>query len=138
MYEPLPPENLPQVEPDEVNVGLLGVVGTFLAVVVVLIVVLIQAWFYNWRTSIVAERTLPSDSPDTPLGRASWNSGKPSAATIGSTGRQRSGRSPSAGRWNWWPRNWPRNRGPPKNPQWGSRLKNQRGWEQGREHPRKP
>jgi hypothetical protein len=70
MYEPLPPENLPQVEPDEVNVGLLGVVGTFLAVVVVLIVVLIQAWFYNWRTSIAAERTLPSDSPDTPLGRA--------------------------------------------------------------------
>ncbi len=70
MHEPLPPENSPQVEPDEVNAGLLGVVGTFLAVVVVLIVVLLQAWFYNWRASIAQERTLPSDSPQTPLGRA--------------------------------------------------------------------
>jgi hypothetical protein len=58
------------VEPDEVNVGLLSVVGTFTAVVVVLIVVLLQAWFYNWRGSVANAKILPSNSPQTPLGRA--------------------------------------------------------------------
>jgi hypothetical protein len=60
----------PSVEPDEVNVGLLAVVGTFAAVVVVLIVVLLQAWFYNWRGSMADAKTLPMNSPETPLGRA--------------------------------------------------------------------
>jgi hypothetical protein len=60
----------PSVEPDDVNVGLLMVVGTFTAVVVVLIVVLLQAWFYNWRGSTADATTLPMDSPETPLGRA--------------------------------------------------------------------
>jgi hypothetical protein len=60
----------PSVEPDEVNVGLLAVVGTFAAVVVVLIVVLLQAWFYNWRGSTADATTLPMNSPETPLGRA--------------------------------------------------------------------
>ena len=58
------------VEPDEVNVGLLAVVGTFAAVVVVLIVVLLQAWFYNWRGSVAEAKLLPMNSPETPLGRA--------------------------------------------------------------------
>ena len=58
------------VEPDEVNVGLLAVVGTFSAVVVVLIVVLLQAWFYNWRGSMADAKVLPMNSPETPLGRA--------------------------------------------------------------------
>ena len=58
------------VEPDEVNVGLLAVVGTFTAVVVVLIVVLLQAWFYNWRGSIAEAKILPMNSPETPLGRS--------------------------------------------------------------------
>jgi hypothetical protein len=60
----------PTVEPDEVNVGLLSVVGTFTAVVVVLIGLCLQAWFYNWRGSIAAQKVLPSTSPETPLGRA--------------------------------------------------------------------
>ena len=60
----------PSVEPDEVNVGLLAVVGTFTAVVVVLIVVLLQAWFYNWRGSMAEDKMLPMNSPETPLGRA--------------------------------------------------------------------
>jgi hypothetical protein len=58
------------IEPDEVNVGLLSIVGTFSAVVLVLIVVLLQAWFYNWRGNIAAEKVLPANSPETPLGRA--------------------------------------------------------------------
>ena len=58
------------VEPDEVNVGLLAVVGTFSAVVVVLIVVLLQAWFYNWRGSMAEAKILPMNSPEAPLGRA--------------------------------------------------------------------
>ena len=50
--------------------GLLAVVGTFTAVVVVLIVVLLQAWFYNWRGSMAEAKILPMNSPETPLGRA--------------------------------------------------------------------
>ena len=34
-----------QVEPDELNVGLIAVVGTFIGVVVLLVVVLLEAWF---------------------------------------------------------------------------------------------
>ena len=119
--KPLPPENPPPIEPDEVNVGLLGVVGTFLAVVVVLIVVLLQAWFYNWRASIAQERTLPSDSPRDAAGPGdSSNSGRLSAATTGSIGRRKCGRFPSSGRWNWWPTKWPPHRSP-----WRSRPRNE-------------
>ena len=64
------PQHESQVEPDEVNIPLLSIVGTFGAVVVLLIILLLQAWFYNWRGNIVSERTLPTGSPETPLGRA--------------------------------------------------------------------
>lgn len=64
------PEHESQVEPDEVNIPLLSIVGTFGAVVIVLIALLLQAWFYNWRGTIIDERTLPAGSPETPLGRA--------------------------------------------------------------------
>ena len=119
MYEP-PPENPPQIEPDEVNVGLLGVVGTFLAVVVVLIVVLLQAW------SIIGGRASRRSGPSPPTApRRRWaghssNSGRLSAATTGSIGRRKSGRSPSSGRWNWWPTKWPPHRSP-----WRNRPRNE-------------
>lgn len=73
MHEPPKPDDSrleSQVEPDEVDAGLLGVVGTFIAVVVVLIVVLLQAWFYNWRGNILEEQALPAGGPETPLGQA--------------------------------------------------------------------
>jgi hypothetical protein len=59
-----------QVEPDNIDVGLLAIVGAFIGVVVLLIVVLLQAWFYNWKAEITAARTLPGDAPQTPYGRA--------------------------------------------------------------------
>jgi len=58
------------VEYDELNAGLLGMIGAFIAVVVLLIVVLLQAWFYNWRGEIAATTTLATNDPQTPLGRA--------------------------------------------------------------------
>jgi hypothetical protein len=61
---------LPGVEPDQVNVGLLAAVGAFMAVVVLLVVVLLQAWFYDWRGSLTRSRAVPSDSLETALGRA--------------------------------------------------------------------
>lgn len=60
----------PTVEYDEINAGLLGIVGVFISVVVLLIVVLLQAWFYNWRGEVVATTTLAANDPQTPLGRA--------------------------------------------------------------------
>ena len=104
------------VEPDEVNVGLLAVVGTFTAVVVVLIVVLLQAWFYNWRGSMAEAKILPMNSPETPLGRALWNSRRRSTAITGSTARPKCGRSRSSGRWKWWPRKWPPHKSPSAKP----------------------
>ncbi len=67
---PLPSQAGSQVERDEIDAGLLGVVGTFIAVVLVLIVVLLQAWFYNWREAFATARSLPATDPSTPLGRA--------------------------------------------------------------------
>jgi hypothetical protein len=58
------------IEPDEVNTGMMVIVGAFIAVVFVLVVVLIQAWFYNLREDVAARRTLPATDPQTALGRA--------------------------------------------------------------------
>jgi hypothetical protein len=71
MTSPPPPnpETASPVEPDEVNTGVLLVTGSLLAVGVVLVVLLLQAWFYNWRGSVAEERALPSNSPETALGR---------------------------------------------------------------------
>jgi hypothetical protein len=54
---------------DEVNAGLVAIVGVFAAVVFLLIVVLLQAWFYNWKGQIATARAVPPDSLETPLGR---------------------------------------------------------------------
>jgi hypothetical protein len=45
-----------QIEPDDIGVGLLTVLLAFVAVVVLLVVVLLQAWFYNWKVEVVAQR----------------------------------------------------------------------------------
>ncbi len=62
--------DLSPVERDEVDVGLLSVVGTFIATVVLLIGILLQAWFYDWRTELTEGRSLPATDPRTALGQA--------------------------------------------------------------------
>ena len=47
-------EAVSQVEPDDIGVGLLTVLFAFVAIVVLLIVVLLQAWFYNWKVDLLA------------------------------------------------------------------------------------
>jgi len=59
-----------QVERDQVDAGLLGVIGVFIAVVLLLIVVMVQAWFYNWKRDVAATRTIPANDPRTQLGHA--------------------------------------------------------------------
>jgi hypothetical protein len=54
---------------DEVNAGLLGIVGVFSAVVLLLIVVLLQAWYYTWSEQLAAARVAQAEGPDSPLGR---------------------------------------------------------------------
>ncbi len=49
-------EGVSHIEPDDVGVGLLTVLGALVAVVVVLIVVLLQAWFYNWKVELSARQ----------------------------------------------------------------------------------
>jgi hypothetical protein len=68
---PAPPSDAgPQFEGDEINAGLLTVIGAFLAVTVFLIVVLLQAWFYNWKADAAASQTVATNDPDSLLGRA--------------------------------------------------------------------
>ena len=70
----------------------------------VLIVILLQAWFYNWQEELAAAKVAADQHPRTPLGQRSWpNSRNRSTAITGSTARRASGRFPSSGRWNWWP-----------------------------------
>jgi hypothetical protein len=64
------PETQSPVEPDEVHTGVLFVTGSLLVVGVVLIMLFLQAWFYNWRGSVAQQREIPSNSPETALGRA--------------------------------------------------------------------
>jgi hypothetical protein len=60
--------NEPQshVEPDDIGVGMLTVLGAMVAVVIVLIVVLLQAWFYNWKDAMIARRAGPIDEQTAP------------------------------------------------------------------------
>ncbi|MGA2618193.1 MAG: hypothetical protein ABSF26_11320 [Thermoguttaceae bacterium] len=62
--------DLPPVERDEVDIGLLSVVGTFIATVVLLIAILLQAWFYDWRAELTEGRSRPATDPQTALGQA--------------------------------------------------------------------
>jgi hypothetical protein len=59
-------EDISHIEPDDIGVGLLTVLFAFVAVVVLLVVVLLQAWFYNWRGDLLAQRTGPIDAQATP------------------------------------------------------------------------
>jgi hypothetical protein len=62
----LPHEEVSRIEPDEIGVGVLSVVGALCAVVLILIVVLVQAWFYNWKDELLAQRTGPIDEQSAP------------------------------------------------------------------------
>ena len=59
-------EDVSHIEPDDIGVGMLTVLFAFVAVVVLLIVVLLQAWFYNWKVELSAQRTGPIDVQQTP------------------------------------------------------------------------
>ena len=59
-------EEVSHVEPDDIGVGLLTVLFAFVAVVVLLVVVLLQAWFYNWKVDLMAERTGPINVQQAP------------------------------------------------------------------------
>jgi hypothetical protein len=65
------PENWPTGHQygDQVNAGLIAMIGLFAAVVLLLIVVLLQAWFYNWKEGLAAAQLVPVDDPQTPLGQ---------------------------------------------------------------------
>lgn len=67
---PAGPEALSQVEPDDVDIGLLSIVGLFIAVVVFLIVVLCQAWFYDWKNDVATGRSAATDVSQMPLSQA--------------------------------------------------------------------
>ena len=59
-------EGLSHIEPDDIGVGLLTVLLAFVAVVVLLVVVLLQAWFYNWKLELSARQSGPIDVQQTP------------------------------------------------------------------------
>jgi hypothetical protein len=58
--------NVSHMEPDNIGVAVLTVLFAFVAVVIVLVVVLLQAWFYNWKVDLLAERMGPIDEQQTP------------------------------------------------------------------------
>jgi len=62
------------VEPDDIGVGMLTVLGTLCAVALLLIVVLLQAWFYNWKDDLLAQRTGPIDEQAAPTAIAALQS----------------------------------------------------------------
>jgi hypothetical protein len=55
------------VQPDNVDVGLIALVGVFAAVVLVVILVLLEAWFYTWRQDLAAERNASPPAFESPL-----------------------------------------------------------------------
>ena len=59
--EAVSPRGPSQVERDEVNIGLLGIVGAFIAVAVFLAVLLLQAWFFTWKEELTASRLQPAE-----------------------------------------------------------------------------
>jgi len=40
-----------QAQADDINVGLVAIIGVFSAALLFVLIVLIQAWFYNWNES---------------------------------------------------------------------------------------
>jgi hypothetical protein len=67
--EPVSPLAPSQVERDEVSIGLLAIVGTFIAVAVFLAVLLLQAWFFNWKEELTASRLRRVDESEQPAAR---------------------------------------------------------------------
>jgi hypothetical protein len=59
-------QDISHIEPDDIGVGMLTVLFGFVAVVVLLVVVLLQAWFYNWKVELIAQRTGPIDAAEAP------------------------------------------------------------------------
>ncbi len=59
-------DELSHVEPDDIGVGMLVVVAALCAVALLLSVVLLQAWFYNWQDAVRTERSGPADAQSTP------------------------------------------------------------------------
>jgi len=59
-------EGISHIESDDIGIGLLTVLFALVAVVVLLIVVLLQAWFYNWKVELSAQRSGPIDAQQTP------------------------------------------------------------------------
>ncbi|MGO9114677.1 MAG: hypothetical protein ACLP9L_36130 [Thermoguttaceae bacterium] len=59
-------EDVSHIEPDDIGVAMLTVLFAFVAVVVLLVVVLLQAWFYNWKVELLAQRSGPIDVQETP------------------------------------------------------------------------
>jgi hypothetical protein len=58
------------VEPDDIGVGMLTVLGLLCAVSLFLIVVLLQAWFYNWKDDLEAQRTASTEEHSAPAALA--------------------------------------------------------------------
>ena len=54
------------IEPDDIGGGLLVVLGALVAVVVLLVAVLLQAWFYNWQGALLVQRSGPIDVQQAP------------------------------------------------------------------------
>jgi hypothetical protein len=59
-------ENVSHIEPDDIGVGMLTVLFAFVAIVVLLVVVLLQAWFYNWKVELTVQRTGPIEVQEAP------------------------------------------------------------------------
>jgi hypothetical protein len=51
------------VEPDDIGVGMMTVLFGLCAVSLALVVVLLQAWFYNWKDAVAADRPQPESEP---------------------------------------------------------------------------
>jgi hypothetical protein len=54
---------------EDTNIGVIVIVGVFFATGFFLIIVLVQAWFYDWQGSAAAAKTVPPGDPRTALGR---------------------------------------------------------------------
>lgn len=68
-YPEVDPFALVNVESDNANSTVVALVGALLAVGFLLAAVLLQAWFYTWKDEFASARTLPTNDPQTALGK---------------------------------------------------------------------
>jgi hypothetical protein len=59
-------DELSHVEPDDIGVGMMTVLFGLCGVSLLLIVVLLQAWFYNWKDAVAADRPTSIDAQTAP------------------------------------------------------------------------